>query len=83
VGAVAIGLILGGALGNLLDRTFREGDGLLGGHVVDFVDLQWWPVFNVADAAVSVGGVLLVLHLIFGEGRVSEGASAGPGAGSG
>jgi signal peptidase II len=81
VGAAAIGLILGGALGNLLDRAFREGDGLLGGHVVDFVDLQWWPVFNVADAAVSVGGVLLVLHLVFGEGRESEGA--GPGAGSG
>ena len=47
---VGAGLVLGGALGNLLDRLFREGDGFLGGAVVDFVDLQWWPVFNVADA---------------------------------
>ena len=59
--AFAIGLVVGGAIGNLLDRAFREGDGFLGGGVVDFVDLQWWPVFNVADAAVCVGAVLLVL----------------------
>ena len=58
---LGVGLVLGGALGNLTDRLFREGDGLLGGAVVDFVDLQWWPVFNVADAAVCVGAVLLVL----------------------
>jgi signal peptidase II len=61
VGAVSLGLVLGGALGNILDRIFREGSGFLGGAVVDFIDLQWWPVFNVADAAVSIGGVLLVL----------------------
>jgi signal peptidase II len=60
VGTVAVGLIAGGALGNLSDRLFRAGDGLLGGAVVDFVDLQWWPVFNVADAAVVVGGLMLV-----------------------
>jgi signal peptidase II len=83
LGAVAIGLILGGAVGNLLDRVFREGDGVLGGHVVDFVDVRWWPVFNVADAAVSVGGVLLVLYLVFGEGHESDGASAGLGANPG
>jgi signal peptidase II len=59
--AAGIGLVLGGAVGNLADRAFRSGDGFLGGHVVDFVDLQWWPVFNVADAAVCVGAVLLVL----------------------
>jgi signal peptidase II len=58
---LGIALVLGGALGNLADRLFREGDGLFGGAVVDFVDLQWWPVFNVADAAVCVGAVLLVL----------------------
>ena len=58
---LGIALVLGGALGNLSDRVFREGEGLLGGAVVDFVDLQWWPVFNVADAAVCVGAVLLVL----------------------
>ena len=61
VGAVSLGLVLGGAVGNLLDRIFREGSGFLGGAVVDFVDLQWWPIFNVADAAVSIGGVLLVI----------------------
>jgi signal peptidase II len=60
VGAVSLGLVLGGAVGNLLDRLFREGSGFLGGGVVDFVDLQWWPVFNVADAAVVIGGLLLV-----------------------
>jgi signal peptidase II len=57
--AVAIGLVFGGAVGNLIDRAFREGDGFLGGGVVDFIDLQWWPVFNVADAAIVVGAVLL------------------------
>jgi len=59
--AVAIGLVLGGAIGNLLDRAFRPGEGFLGGGVVDFVDLQWWPVFNVADAGIVVGAVLLFL----------------------
>jgi signal peptidase II len=58
---LGIALVLGGALGNLTDRMFREGTGFLGGAVVDFVDLQWWPVFNVADAAVCVGAALLVL----------------------
>jgi signal peptidase II len=60
VGAVALGLVLGGALGNLLDRVFRDGNGFLGGAVIDFVDPQWWPVFNVADAAVTIGGLLIV-----------------------
>lgn len=59
--ATGFGIVLGGALGNLTDRAFRAGDGFLGGRVVDFVDLQWWPVFNVADAALWVGiGVLLL-----------------------
>ena len=59
--AVGLGVILGGALGNLADRAFRAGEGVLGGHVVDFVDVQWWPVFNVADASLWVGiGLLLV-----------------------
>jgi signal peptidase II len=57
--AVAIGMVLGGAVGNLADRALREGDGFLGGGVVDFVDLQWWPVFNVADAAIVIGALLL------------------------
>jgi signal peptidase II len=59
--AIGLGIILGGALGNLTDRLLRNGDGFLGGHVVDMIDVQWWPVFNVADAALWVGiGVLLV-----------------------
>jgi signal peptidase II len=59
--AVALGLVLGGAVGNLADRAFRVGDGFLGGGVVDFIDLQWWPVFNVADMGVVCGALLLVL----------------------
>ncbi len=58
--ALLAGLVLGGALGNLGDRAFR-GDGFFGGSVVDFVDPQWWPVFNVADAAISVGVVLFAV----------------------
>ncbi len=60
LGVLSLGLVLGGAIGNLVDRGVRDADGFLGGAVVDFVDLQWWPVFNVADAAVVVGGLLLV-----------------------
>jgi signal peptidase II len=48
---VALGLVVGGAMGNLVDRLLRHH----GGAVVDFIDLQWWPVFNLADAAVSIG----------------------------
>lgn len=58
--ALLAGLVFGGALGNLGDRAFR-GDGFFGGSVVDFVDPQWWPVFNVADAAISVGVVLFAV----------------------
>lgn len=54
---VGLGLIIGGALGNLLDRVFR-------GRVLDFIDLGWWPVFNVADIAI-VGGVIITL-LVYG-----------------
>jgi signal peptidase II len=53
--ALGLGILLGGALGNLADRAFRDGDGFLGGRVVDMVDLQWWPVFNLADVALWVG----------------------------
>jgi signal peptidase II len=58
VTAVALGLILGGALGNLIDRVVR-GDGLVGGRVIDFIDLHWWPVFNLADGAIVVGALML------------------------
>lgn len=61
LGLISVGLIVGGAVGNLVDRAFRAGNGFLGGGVVDFVDLQWWPVFNVADMGIVVGAALLVL----------------------
>lgn len=54
---VALGLVLGGAVGNVADRVLRDH----AGAVVDFVDLQWWPVFNAADAAITVGAATLVL----------------------
>ena len=63
---IAVGLVVGGAIGNLIDRAARSDRGFMGGGVVDFVDLQWWPVFNVADAAVVVGVILLVGVTIFG-----------------
>jgi len=54
---VAMGLLLGGAFGNLADRLVRHHHGA----VIDFIDLRWWPVFNVADACITIGAVLLVL----------------------
>jgi signal peptidase II len=59
--ALGLGIVLGGALGNLSDRALRDGEGFLGGRVVDMVDLQWWPVFNLADVALWVGIGVLVL----------------------
>jgi signal peptidase II len=59
---VVLGLILGGALGNLADRLFR-GEGLLRGEVVDFVKVGIWPVFNLADSCIVVGGVALAILL--------------------
>jgi len=56
---ILLGLILGGGIGNLIDRIRL-------GAVVDFIDLRWWPVFNVADSAVSVGITCFVLWLLFG-----------------
>lgn len=66
VAAVAFGLIVGGALGNLADRLLRSGSGFLGGSVVDFIDLQWWPVFNLADVGVVCGAILLIVTLLRG-----------------
>jgi len=55
---IALALILGGAIGNLLDRLART-PGFLRGEVVDFVDVGRFPVFNVADSAITIGAVLL------------------------
>jgi signal peptidase II len=64
IGLVMIGVVIGGAFGNLVDRVFRAQDGLLTGAVIDWIDLQWWPIFNIADAAVVVGGVLVAFLLL-------------------
>lgn len=64
--ATILGLILGGALGNLADRFFRD----LHGGVVDFVDFHFFPTFNVADSCITVGCILLVISLL-AEGRRS------------
>jgi signal peptidase II len=71
VGA-ALGLVLGGALGNLTDRAIR-GSGF-GGRVVDFIDLHVWPVFNLADSAIVVGAIVLA-WMGLRERREDEGAS--------
>ena len=59
--SVGLGLLLGGALGNLADRVFRHPKGFPGG-VVDFIQgVSWWPVFNVADASIVVGVAVLIV----------------------
>ena len=58
--ALGLGLLLGGAVGNLTDRILRE-PGPMRGHVVDFLHLTHWPVFNVADMALT-GAALVILH---------------------
>ena len=65
LGRFAAGMLIGGAIGNLIDRMFR-GDGWLHGAVVDFIDFQWFPIFNVADMAVNVGGALFIIWSLFG-----------------
>jgi signal peptidase II len=57
---VALSLVLGGAVGNLLDRIFRA-PGFLRGEVVDFIRVGAFPIFNVADSAITIGAVLLVV----------------------
>ena len=59
--AVALGLLLAGVCGNLTDRIFRE-PGVLRGHVVDFMELPHWPVFNVADMLIDAAVVLVILQ---------------------
>lgn len=74
LGLVALGLVIGGAVGNLIDRAARSERGFMGGGVVDFVDLQWWPVFNVADAAVVIGVIMLVVLTLIGDRSVRTGS---------
>lgn len=82
--AVTLGLVLGGAMGNLIDRVFRD-PGFLRGGVVDFLsvlgpDGEAWPVFNVADSAIVCGGILgalLALRGIDFDGTRAGSGSAG------
>jgi signal peptidase II len=71
--AIALGLVLGGALGNLADRI--SGGVSLSGHVVDFIDFRIWPVFNLADSAIVIGALLLVVATISGSSRSREGTA--------
>ncbi len=73
---LALGLVLGGALGNLTDRLTR-GEGF-SGHVVDFIDLQVWPVFNLADAAIVAGAAALTVGSFLADKRNSAAAPEGP-----
>ena len=84
--AVTLGLLLGGATGNLTDRLLRS-PGPLRGYVVDWIQLPHWPVFNVADSAIVCGGILAVLLAarglsIDGTGpeRMARAPDGGPGA---
>ena len=63
--AVALGLLLAGVLGNLVDRLVRE-PGPLRGHVVDFLELPHWPVFNVADVCINLAALLILVQVVRG-----------------
>ncbi|WP_291083881.1 signal peptidase II [Dietzia sp. UBA5065] len=63
--AWGLGLILGGAAGNLVDRYFRA-PGILQGHVVDYVSVGWWPVFNVADSCLVAGVIVVAVAVLRG-----------------
>jgi len=67
---VALGLLLGGALGNLIDRVRL-------GYVVDFIDFRWWPSFNVADMAICVGAGMLGYYLAFKKGSERDEVKVG------
>ena len=66
---VAAGLVAGGAVGNVVDRLFR-GEGWMRGRVIDFIDFQWFPIFNVADIGVDVGaGIFVIWSLVAGRSK--------------
>jgi len=72
---IAVALVIGGALGNLTDRIVR-------GYVIDFIDVYWrihhWPMFNVADSAISVGVALLILDMLLEPGEPASDTKATP-----
>ena len=72
ISLVATGCIIGGAIGNVLDRVFR-GSGFMDGAVVDFIDFRWWPVFNVADIGIVCGAIAVAYSMIVSKPEVVEG----------
>ena len=58
--AVVLGLVMGGILGNLVDRIFRE-PGVLRGHVIDWMQLPNWPIFNIADSAIVIAALIAMV----------------------
>jgi signal peptidase II len=76
--AVALGLLLAGVCGNLTDRIFRE-PGVLRGHVVDFLALPHWPVFNVADMLIDAAVVLIIIQTWRGIGITGARSARGDG----
>jgi lipoprotein signal peptidase len=75
--AVALGLLLGGATGNLTDRIFRS-PAPFRGWVVDWIQVPHWPVFNLADSAIVCGGVLMVLLAARAHGIEGAASPSGP-----
>jgi len=71
-----IGCVIGGAAGNLIDRLFRQ-EGWLRGAVVDFIDFQWFPIFNIADMAINVGAAALILNALLASRRATSSAGVG------
>jgi len=72
VSVAATGCIIGGAIGNVLDRVFR-GTGFMDGAVVDFIDLRWWPVFNVADIGIVCGAIAVAISMFVSQPEEIEG----------
>lgn len=81
LGQVVLAVVVGGAAGNIVDRLFR-GKGFLRGSVVDFIQLPRWPVFNVADMAVTCGGVTLVVAALLAGRRARPAVSPDPSTGA-
>ena len=77
VWVVALGLIIGGALGNIHDRLLRE-PAPFRGEVVDFLQLPHWPIFNIADIGVTTGAILIVLLGVLGTAPDPSAAGAAP-----
>jgi signal peptidase II len=79
---VAIGLLCAGVAGNLTDRLFRP-PGVLRGHVIDFLELPYWPIFNVADMCITAAAIMIMYLSVVkgiainGERHVRSGRSSG------